>query len=69
MRRNTDTVTKIVLNWKLEGKKPWGRPRKRWMDIVEKDLENLGVQDWREFVQERDKWGDLVRAAKTLGEL
>jgi len=25
-------------------------PRKRWMDVVEKDLEDLGVQDWREIV-------------------
>jgi hypothetical protein len=32
-------------------------------------MEDLGVQDWREIVQDRDKWNDLVMAAKNLGEL
>jgi len=44
-------------------------PRKRWLDVVEKDLEDLGAQNWREIVQDRDKRSDLVMAAKTLGEL
>jgi hypothetical protein len=39
------------------------------MDVVEKDLEDLGAQNWREIVLDRDKWDDLVMAAKTLGEL
>ena len=69
MRRNSDAVTKMVLNWKPEGKRPRGRPRKICLDVVEKDLEDLGVQDWREIVQDRDKWSDLVMAAETLGEL
>jgi hypothetical protein len=43
MRRNTDALTKVALNWKPEGRRPRGRPRKRWMDIVEKDLEDLGA--------------------------
>jgi hypothetical protein len=69
MRRNKDALTKVALNWKPEGRRPRGRPRKRWMDVVEKDLEDLGAQNWREIVQDRDKWDDLVMAAKTLGEL
>ncbi|KAL5236802.1 hypothetical protein ACI65C_004212 [Semiaphis heraclei] len=60
-------VTKIVLNWEPEGKWPWGRPRKRWMDVVEKGLEDFGVQDWREIVKDRDKWSDFLKAVKTLG--
>jgi hypothetical protein len=39
MRQNTDAVTKIVLDWKPEGKRPQGHHWKRWMDVVEKDLE------------------------------
>jgi len=34
-----------------------------------KDLEDLGAQNWREIVHDRDKWSDLVIVAKTLGEL
>jgi hypothetical protein len=69
MLRNTDALTKVALNWKPEGRRPGGRPRKRWMDVMEKDLEDLGAQNWRELVQDRDKWDDLVMAAKTLGKL
>jgi len=69
MRRNTNAVTKIVLNWKSEGKKPRGRPRKIWMDVVEKDLEDLGTQNWSKMIQDRDKWSDFVMTAKTLGKL
>lgn len=60
MSRNTVGVTKIVLNWKPERKRPSGRSRNKWMDVIEKDLENLGAQNWREIVQDRYKWSDLV---------
>jgi len=36
---------------------------------IEKDLEDLGAQNWREIIQYRDKWNDLVTAAKPLRKL
>lgn len=33
---------------------------------MEEDLERLGIQQWREIVQNREKWRDIVMAAKTL---
>ena len=47
-------------------KRPRGRPR--CLDVVEKDLEILGVQKWRKGVEDREKWRDIVMAAKTLRE-
>jgi len=44
------------------------RTRKRWIDVVEEDLKTLGVEDWREIVQNRDMWRSVVMAEKTLGE-
>jgi hypothetical protein len=37
-----------VLVWKLEGKKPLGRPRRRWEDNVKMDLQEVGCggMDW-----------------------
>jgi len=32
------------------------RPWKRWIDVVEEDLKALGVEGWREAVQDRDRW-------------
>lgn len=37
MRRNTDAATKIVLNWKLEGKRSRGRPGRSWNTESERD--------------------------------
>ncbi|KAE9523651.1 hypothetical protein AGLY_016203 [Aphis glycines] len=51
---------------KPTGKIPQGRPRKRWLDLMEDDLYRMGVQDWKELAQDRDKWRDLVMAVKTL---
>jgi len=35
---------------------------------VEEDLKTHGVEDWREAVQDRDRWRSVVMAAKTLRE-
>lgn len=45
IRRNTDAKIKTVLNKKPEAKKPRDRPRKRWMDVVEKDLEDHEMEN------------------------
>jgi len=41
-----------------------GRPRKRWKEEVERDLQLLGVRRWRELVADRKKWKNIVRQAK-----
>ena len=40
------------------------RPRKRWKEEVERDLQVLGVRRCRELVADRKKWKDIVRQAK-----
>src|SRR5215469_13928162 len=50
-----------VLVGKPEGKKPLGRPRRRWEDNIKMDLEDVGgVGDWMELAQNRDGWRALV---------
>jgi hypothetical protein len=34
-----------VLVWKPEGKRPLGRPRRRWEDNIKMDLQEVGVSD------------------------
>jgi sorting nexin-29 len=68
MRRGENETVRVALEWKPQGKRPRGRPRKRWIDVVEKDLKSLGIEDWREVVQDRDRWRSVVMAAKTLRE-
>ena len=51
-----------VLVGKPEGKRPLGRPRRRWEDNIKMDLEEVGrgCGDWRELAQDRDSWLALV---------
>jgi len=68
IRRRENKVVIVTLEWKPIGKRPRGRPRKRWIDAVEEDLKILGVENWRETAQDRYRWRSVVMAAKTLRE-
>jgi hypothetical protein len=58
-----------VLVGKPEGKKPLGRPRRRWEDNIKMDLQEVGCggMDWIELAQDRDRWRELVNAVMNLG--
>jgi hypothetical protein len=47
---------------KPEGKRPMGKPRRRWEDNIKMDLQEVGRDrgDWMELAQDRDRWGALV---------
>jgi len=50
-----------VLVGKPEGKRPLGRPRRRWEGNIKMDLWDVGgVGDWMELAQDRDRWQALV---------
>ena len=50
-----------VLVGKPEGKRPLGRPKRRWEDNIKIDLREVGVGgDWMELAQNRDRWRALV---------
>ena len=48
-----------VLVGKPEGKRPLGRPRRRWEDNIKMELREVGG-DWLELAQDRDRWRALV---------
>ena len=47
---------------KSEGKRPLGKPRRRWEDNIKMDLQKVGGGggDWMELAQDRDRWRELV---------
>jgi len=53
-----------VLLGKPEGRKPLGRPRRRWVDVIRVDLQEVGggCMDWIGLSQDRDRWRTLVSA-------
>ena len=52
---------KKIFTQELEGMRRRGRPRKRWKEEVERDLQVLGVRRWRELVADRKTYKDIVR--------
>jgi hypothetical protein len=51
-----------------EGKRPLGRPRRRWVDNIKMDLREIrwdGI-DWIDLAQDRDQWRALVNAVMNL---
>jgi hypothetical protein len=57
-----------LLVGKLEGKKPIGRPRRRWEDNIKMDLQEVGCggMDWIELAQDRDGWRAIVNEVMSL---
>jgi hypothetical protein len=45
-----------------EGKRPLGRPRRRWVDNIKMDLREMGwaSMDWIDLAEDRDRWRALV---------
>jgi len=57
-----------VLVGKAEGKRPLGRPRRRWEDNIKMDLQEVGcgVMEWIEVAQDRDRCRALMNAVMNL---
>jgi hypothetical protein len=50
------------------GKRPLGRPRRRWEDGIRIDLKEIGLGgvDWIRLAQDRDRWRAVVSAVMNL---
>jgi hypothetical protein len=57
-----------VLVRKPEGKRPLWRPRRRWVDNIRMDIQEVGCEyvDWIGLAQGRDRWRTLVSAVMNL---
>jgi hypothetical protein len=57
-----------VLVGKPEGKRPLGRPRRRWEDGIRMDLREIGLGgvDWIRLSHDRDRWRAVVSAVMNL---
>jgi hypothetical protein len=57
-----------ILVGKPEGKRPLGRPRRRWVNNIKMDLSDIGWNgmDWIALAQDRDQWRALVNTVMNL---
>jgi len=58
----------MVLVEKPEGRRPLGRPRRKWEDNIKMDLQKVGCGgiNWIELAQDRDRWRAIVNAIMNL---
>jgi len=67
-RMEEDRIPKKIFTQELEGTRRRGRPRKRWKEEVERDLQVMGVKRWRELVAYRKNGRTLFdRPKPTVG--
>jgi hypothetical protein len=53
---------------KPEGKRPLGRPRRRWVNVIRMDLREIswGVE-WIQLTKDRDQWRSFLNTAMNGG--
>jgi hypothetical protein len=57
-----------VLVGKPEGKRPLGRPKRRWEDNIKIDLQEVGGEcgNWMQLAHDRDRWRTFVSTVKNF---
>ena len=67
-RMEEDRSAFKILTGKPTGKRPLGRPRRRWEDNIRTDIEEIGINagNWVDSAQDRNYWRALVNAALNL---
>jgi hypothetical protein len=57
-----------ILVGRPEGRRPLGRPKRRWEDNIKMDLREMGFgdMDWIHLAQDRDRWRALVYTVMNL---
>lgn len=67
-RMEETSITKQVLTRGISGRRGRGRPRTQWLQSVEKDLEEVGVKEWRRLTANRKEWKKISdKAMSQLG--
>ena len=68
-RMGEDRGVQRVLVGKPEGKRPLGRPRRRWEENIKMDLQEVGGGrgDWMDLAQDKDRWRALVGTMRDFG--
>ena len=69
MRMPEENLVKKLTLLRPEGSRRAGRPKLRWLDGVEKDLRALGIRGWRRRALDRDRWKEVLTAARAQNEL
>jgi hypothetical protein len=57
-------MPKRVMSQKIYTRRKRGEPKVRWLDDVQEDLPEMGIEGWRRKAQNRDQWRRIAQEAK-----
>ena len=65
VERMNGRYPKLAYDMTIDSRRPRGRPKKRWMDNIKEDLQQLEAwEDWRETARSREDWRALVLTSR-----
>jgi hypothetical protein len=65
IRMPEERIPRKVMMGRLEGVRPIGRPKKRWMDGVQTDAKDLlNMKEWKAQALDRNEWRHIIGKAK-----
>jgi len=65
MRMDGRRTSRRILEWKPMGRRIRGRPRERWIEDVEEDIQTMAIRGWRKLSKERTECKKITEKANT----
>ena len=63
-----EIMVKKLYEWKPMAIRSLGRPKNRWENDVKNDLKITGIRKWKDCIQDRHNWKEIVEKPKTFSD-
>jgi hypothetical protein len=64
IRRDDNSLLKTITNGNFEGVRSRGRPKIRWQQTIERDINQLGIQNWLTVAKDKTQLNEMLNSVK-----